>query len=184
MPLALYFHNDEPNPRTWETTTNVDYGSSYDSYYARKTEYIEAFTNPLPEAERATFEYELTSFFDNKIKNGYDNLNAFSIVLLKHLQTGETIDIVLKGFASPRAKSDYNLNLSKRRVDCVRNHFETYQNGIFQQYFNNGQLKISNSPFGETKSATSVSDNIEDKRNSVYSVDAAAERRVEILEVR
>jgi hypothetical protein len=51
-------------------------------------------------------------------------------------------------------------------------------------YLNNGQLKISNSPFGETKAAISVSDKANDKRNSVYSVDAAGERRVEILEVR
>ena len=57
-------------------------------------------------------------------------------------------------------------------------------NGMFKKYLNNGQLKISNSPFGETKAATSVSDQIDDRRNSVYSVGAAKERRVEILEVR
>ncbi|MFT6150357.1 MAG: outer membrane protein OmpA-like peptidoglycan-associated protein, partial [Saprospiraceae bacterium] len=112
------------------------------------------------------------------------NLDAFSAVLLKHLQAGETIEIVLKGFASPRAKSDYNLNLSKRRVGCVRNYFRTYQGDTFQKYLNNGQLKIFTSPFGETKAATSVSDELDDKRNSVYSVGAAEERRVEILEVR
>jgi outer membrane protein OmpA-like peptidoglycan-associated protein len=184
LPLALYFHNDEPNPRTRQTTTNVDYGTSYRSYYARKNEYIQAFTKPLSEAEKPIYSKEITTFFDEKIKGGYDNLAAFSTILLKHLQAGATIEIVLKGFASPRAKSDYNLNLSQRRVACVRNHFNTYQNGIFQQYLNNGQLKISNSPFGETKAATSVSDKIDDKRNSVYSVGAAGERRVEILEVR
>lgn len=184
LPLALYFHNDEPNPRTRQTTTNVDYATSYRSYYARKSEYVQKFTAPLSESEKAIFTNEINDFFDYKIKAGYDNLDAFSVILLKHLQAGETIEIVLKGFASPIAKTDYNLNLSKRRVDCVRNHFNTYQNGIFKKYLNNGQLKISNSPFGETKAATSVSDKANDKRNSVYSVDAAKERRVEILEVR
>lgn len=184
LPLALYFHNDQPNPRTWQTTTTVDYGTSYRSYYALKTEYIREFTKPLQVTEKAIYTDDINYFFDSKVKNGYDNLEAFSNVLLKHLEAGETLEIVLKGFASPRAKSDYNLNLSKRRVACVSNHFSTYENGIFQQYLNNGQLKISNSPFGETKSATSVSDKIDDRRNSVYSVGAAGERRVEILEVR
>ncbi len=184
LPLALYFHNDEPNPRTRQTTTNVDYATAYQSYYARKSEYVRKFTAPLSASEKAIFTNEINNFFDNKIKNGYDNLEAFSTILLKHLQAGETIEIVLKGFASPIAKTDYNLNLSKRRVDCVRNHFNTYGNGIFKMYLNNGQLKISNSPFGETKAAISVSDKANDKRNSVYSVDAAGERRVEILEVR
>lgn len=184
LPLALYFHNDEPNPRTWKTTTNVDYGMSYQTYYARKSEYIREFTEPLSDSEKAIFTNDINDFFDYKIKAGYDNLDVFSAVLLKYLQAGETIEIVLKGFASPRAKSDYNLNLSQRRVACVRNHFNTYQIGVFKKYLNNGQLKISNSPFGETKAATSVSDQIDDRRNSVYSVGAAKERRVEILEVR
>jgi outer membrane protein OmpA-like peptidoglycan-associated protein len=184
LPLALYFHNDEPNPRTWKTTTSVDYGTSYENYYARKREYIQEFTKPLSEVEKTLYANEINTFFEQEIKSGYNNLNAFSVVLLKHLQAGETLEIILKGYASPRAKSDYNLNLSQRRVACVRNHFETYQNGIFEQYLNSGQLKITNSPFGETKAATSVSDQIDDARNSVYSVGAAGERRVEILEVR
>ncbi|MFK7946318.1 MAG: hypothetical protein AB8G11_01920 [Saprospiraceae bacterium] len=184
LPLALYFHNDEPNPRTWKTTTTVDYGTSYRRYYARKSEYVREFTSPLSESEKVIFTNDINDFFDYKIKAGYENLEGFSNILLKHLQAGETIEIVLKGFASPRAKSDYNLNLSQRRVACVRNHFTNYQSGIFKAYLNNGQLKISNSPFGETKAATSVSDKIDDRRNSVYSVGAAKERRVEILEVR
>ncbi|MFT6935816.1 MAG: outer membrane protein OmpA-like peptidoglycan-associated protein [Saprospiraceae bacterium] len=184
LPLALYFHNDEPNPKTWKTTTTIDYSTSYRSYYTRKNEYIRAFTESLSETKKITYTDDLNYFFDKKVKEGYDNLDAFSAVLLKHLQAGETIEIVLKGFASPRAKSDYNLNLSKRRVGCVRNYFRTYQGDTFQKYLNNGQLKIFTSPFGETKAATSVSDELDDKRNSVYSVGAAEERRVEILEVR
>lgn len=184
LPLALYFHNDQPNPRTWKTTTTVAYKTSYRSYYSLKNEYVQEFTRPLSESEKVVYTDDINYFFDGKVKGGYDNLEAFSSVLLKHLQAGETLEIVLKGFASPRAKSDYNLNLSQRRVACVRNHFKTYEYGIFQKYLNNGQLKITNSPFGETKAATSVSDKIDDRRNSVYSVNAAMERRVEILEVR
>jgi hypothetical protein len=184
LPLALYFHNDEPNPRTWKKTTTVSYSTAYHEYYARKFEYIQAFSDLDLKDENEDDAEEITAFFEEAIKSGHDNLVAFSEVLLKHLQAGETVEIVLKGFASPRAKSDYNLNLSQRRVICVQNHFHTYRNGIFKPYFNNEQLIISDLPFGETKAAASVSDNISDKRNSIYSVEAARERRVEIVEVR
>lgn len=184
LPLALYFHNDEPNPRTWKTTTNVPYQTSFKLYYQRKEEYIKEFTTPLEAAEKGLYENEINTFFEMKVAGGFSELLTFSDLLLKYLQAGESFEIVLKGYASPRAKSDYNLNLSKRRVACIRNHFATYKYGAFYTYLNNGQLKVVNSPFGETTAATSVSDKIDDKRNSVYSVSAALERRVEILEIR
>jgi len=184
LPIALYFHNDEPNPRTWKTTTNIPYSESFKSYYRKRNEYIQEFTAPLAESEKGLYEGEINQFFEEKVAGEFSELLEFSAILLQYLKEGKTFEITLKGYASPRAKSDYNLNLSKRRVACIRNHFRTYRNGVFYQYLNNGQLKIINLPFGETTAATSVSDKIDDKRNSVYSVSAALERRVEILEIR
>ena len=183
LPLALYFHNDEPNPRTWKKTTTANYSSTFREYYARKSEYLQAFSDISQRDENEDMT-AINTFFEAEVKAGYDSLVAFSEVLLKHLQAGETVEIVLKGFASPRAKSDYNLNLSQRRVVCIENHFHSYRNGIFTPYFNNKQLNLSYLPFGETQSAGTVSDNISDKRNSIYSVEAARERRVEIVEVK
>jgi hypothetical protein len=184
LPLALYFHNDEPNPRTWKTTTYVPYQESFKSYYRKRSEYVQKFTAPLAEAEKGVYENEINTFFEIKVAGGFSELLSFSDLLLKYLKAGENFEITLKGYASPIAKSDYNLNLSKRRVACIRNHFASYKSGVFYKYLDNGQLKIINSPFGETTAATSVSDKANDKRNSVYSVSAALERRVEILEIR
>jgi outer membrane protein OmpA-like peptidoglycan-associated protein len=94
------------------------------------------------------------------------------------------MEIIIKGFTSPRAETDYNLNLGKRRISSVRNYFDTYAEGVFAQYLQSGALKVSETSFGETTAKQNVSDALEDERNSVYNPEAARERRVEIVEIR
>ena len=105
-------------------------------------------------------------------------------LLVSRLEAGEAYEVLIKGFTSPRAESDYNLNLGKRRVSSVRNHFEAWSEGVLQPYLRSGKLKITETSFGETTARSSVSDQIADERNSIYHPDAARERRVEIVEVR
>lgn len=184
LPLALYFDNDEPDKRTRRSTTKKTYGQSYDSYIVRKPTYLEEYVDPLPEAIQEDARFEMLDFFNNKVDKGYRYLNLFSDILLKRLQDGEKVEIFVKGFTSPRAKSDYNIYLGKRRISSVRNHFNTYQSGVFQQYLNAGKLIITERSFGETKASASVSDELNDQRNSIYSVGAAQERRVELVEIK
>lgn len=99
------------------------------------------------------------------------------------LEEGHSIDIFLKGYSSPRAKSEYNQHLSSRRVNSIRNEFNRYNNGNFHPFIKGENLKIKEIPFGESQASIDVSDSIEDVRNSVYSLKAAYERRVEILEI-
>ena len=47
------------------------------------------------------------------------------------------IFISLKGFCSPLATTNYNINLAKRRVSSVENYFKDYNNGVFVKYINN-----------------------------------------------
>lgn len=184
LPLALYFDNDEPDRRTRRTSTKKTYGETYEAYAARRPEYLEAFAEPLEGERREEAAYAVEEFFEEEARKGYDFLQRFSEILLRRLQSGEQIEIFLKGYTSPRAKSDYNLALSKRRISSVRNHFQTYREGVFQPYLENGQLKVTERPFGEAEAAAAVSDALDDLRNSVYHPDAARERRVEIVEVK
>ncbi|MEO1628382.1 MAG: hypothetical protein AAFV25_24765, partial [Bacteroidota bacterium] len=184
LPLALYFHNDEPDRRTRRTTTKKTYEQSYFDYYALKSNYLREYAGPLPETVRFQAETEMDDFFESKVRKGYDYLILFSDILLKRLEQGEQVEIFVKGFTSPRAKSDYNLALGKRRVSSVRNHFNTHMNGIFKPYLQSGKLIISEKSFGETTAAKSISDDLFDLRNSVYSIGAAKERRVEIVEIK
>ena len=183
LPLALYFHNDEPDRRTRRTTTKKTYEASYLKYYALKQEYLSEYTKPLNEEDAFDAENRLDDFFEDQVRKGYDHLFLFSNILLKRLEAGETVEIFIKGYTSPRAKGDYNLRLGKRRISSLRNHFLNYKNQIFAPYFDNGQLKVTERSFGETTASTAISDDLTDKRNSIYSVEAARERRVEIVEI-
>lgn len=184
LPLALYFDNDEPDKRTRRTSTKKDYATTYDKYFQKKQEYITEFSKPVNEDDRFEAEQAVEDFFEEEIKKGYDHLFLFSNILLKRLENGEKVEIFIKGFTSPRAKSDYNLSLGKRRVSSLRNHFQTYQKGIFKPFLDGEKLIISETSFGETQAAKEVSDILEDLRGSIYHPAAARERRVEIVEVK
>lgn len=184
LPLALYFDNDEPDRRTRRTATRKTYAETYEAYYARRPDYLEAFAEPLEGERREEAADAVEEFFEAEARKGYDFLLRFSEILLRRLQSGEQVEIFLKGYTSPRAKSDYNLALSKRRISSVRNHFQSFREGIFRPYLESGKLIISERPFGEAEAGATVSDALDDLRNSIYHPDAARERRVEIVEIR
>lgn len=183
LPLALFFDNDEPDKRTRRTTTRKTYGETFDRYYERKEEYLEEYCKPLEGDDRALSEELMEAFFEDEVRKGYDYLVLFSEILLRRLEKGDQVEIFIKGYTSPRAKDDYNLSLGQRRISSVRNHFQTYADGVFQPYLSSGQLRITERSFGETLASREVSDELKDVRNSVYSIGAARERRVEIVEI-
>ena len=100
------------------------------------------------------------------------------------LETEQQIELQIKGFASPLFTSDYNINLSKRRISSLLNYMHEFQNGSITQYLKNEQLVITELPFGESVANKKVSDNPRNKKLSVYSVEAAMERKIEIVRVK
>ncbi|MBK6996887.1 MAG: PD40 domain-containing protein [Lewinellaceae bacterium] len=182
--LPLYFDNDEPDKRTRRTTTKRSYEETAQAYLDRQSEYRERFAGNIDGVLLEEAEQRIDDFFEDEIRKGYDLLGQLSELLVSHLERGEAIEVLIKGFTSPRAESDYNLNLGKRRVSSVRNHFETWSDGILQPYLRSGKLKITEISFGETTARAGISDKLNDERNSIYHPDAARERRVEIVEVR
>ena len=184
LPLALYFDNDEPDKRTRRTTTKKDYMTTYEAYTGRRAEYIREYAAPLDDDNRYEAEILMEDFFTERVDKGYRWLFLFSEILEKRLAAGERVEIFVKGYTSPRAQSDYNVNLGKRRISSVRNHFANYDNGVFLPYLNGGKLVITERSFGETAAASGVSDDLADVRNSVYAIGAAKERRVEIVEIK
>ena len=184
LPLALYFDNDEPDKRTVKTTTSKSYEQTFLPYYDAKSTFVDQFTTPLVNEEKEAATAKIEDFFENEVNKGYQHINLFSAILLKRLLQGDTVEIFIKGYTSPRAAVKYNEALASRRIESVKNHFRTYENGIFAPYIKSRQLILSEKPFGEITASKEISDDINDRRNSVYSVRASKERRVEIVEVR
>ena len=94
----------------------------------------------------------------------------------------------MKGYCSPLASTDYNVNLAKRRISSLRNYFMEYQNGVFVKYVDNpnpneGSITFFNEDIGELKARPNVSDDYYDTKNSVYSPAAALERKIQIIAI-
>jgi tetratricopeptide (TPR) repeat protein len=185
LPIVLYFDNDEPDKRTLARTTAKEYRQSYLDYIRRKSDFISIYTAGM-EPERARVETDtLENFFNKEVREqGWQRLMSFSEVLYDMMDQGDTIVLTLKGYASPRAGTQYNLNLTDRRVSSVYNHFLLFDGEQYRPFVESGQLSFVREPNGETKSHKGISDNIFDERNSVYSVPASRERRVEIIGVK
>jgi hypothetical protein len=175
--LRLYFDNDYPNPRSRSRTTSTTYEATYQQYVSAQTDYRGAF------ADRIALQDSVDYFFAEELNQQYDLLQEFQIMLLLRLIEGDKITISLRGYSSPRAQSDYNDRLADRRIMAVLNQFTVWNDAALAKYLSDGRLVIRTLPYGESRANTGVSDNLTDRRNSVYTPAAARERRVEIEEV-
>ncbi|MFK8037356.1 MAG: DUF1573 domain-containing protein [Crocinitomicaceae bacterium] len=180
---TLYFHNDEPNPKTTDTTTTLSYLSTFERYRNMQNRYKKEYSKGLIGDAGEEAKEDIEDFFIEYVEKGVSELSLFSALLKQELEKGQALVISVKGFASPLAKSDYNVNLTKRRIASFYNYLNNYESGVLKPFLNNGQLSIESIPFGEYTANAIVSDNVNDQKNSVYSRKASLERKIEIQSV-
>lgn len=184
LPLGLYFDNDEPEPDSKSTATDKIFGNLLRAYMHRKPEFMEKYGKGLKGEEKTESIKRMEDFFEGEIRGGYDRFSIFMDELIKVLNQGQKIDMTIRGYASPRFDSKYNLILGQRRINSVRNDMMTYKNGALAPYLLNKQLIITEISYGEELSAVDVIDNIHDDRGSIYSLKASKERKVEVISVK
>lgn len=188
LPVTLYFHNDRPGPRSMDTAVDLNYLTTYDYYTSLHPKYKTEYAKGLKDEPAMEAELDIDNLFKHYIDKGVSDLNLFTKLLLEELKKGQKIQITIKGFASPLAKTEYNVNLTKRRISSLINYLSEYNQGEFKPYLNataadGGALSFVKIPFGEYTASNNISDNYDDQRNSVYSKSAALERKIEIQSV-
>lgn len=186
-PLTLYFHNDEPDPKTKNITTTKNYETTYNEYKVLLPQYLNEYPKGVEGEQKTVALNKVENFFADSVDAGFEDLKRFSDLLEKVLLKGETVKITMKGYCSPLASTDYNVNLAKRRISSLRNFFNQTKNGWFVKYINNqtpgeGKIIYEDVEIGELL-MSKVSDDLKDKRNSVYSPYAAQERKIQIIAV-
>ena len=188
LPVTLYFHNDEPNPKSRDIITEHNYLKTYEEYSAMTATYQEEYSKGMIGEEKVKAEGDIVSFFEDYVDKGAADLELFTELLLKELEKGQEIELTVKGYASPLAKTDYNVNLTLRRISSMLNFMKEHEGGIYIPYLNHtadngGSLNLVKIPFGEYTADQTVSDNIHDQKNSIYSRKAGLERKIEIVSV-
>ena len=112
--LKLYFDNDFPEGYSTNATTSISKYETYlNSYIANKPTYI-------TEASKYSGQTEVETFFDQDITNSMSSINSLITKAVDAANNGYTINIHLVGSASSPNSSEYNVNLSKRRIDSVK----------------------------------------------------------------
>lgn len=188
VPLTLYFHNDEPDKKTLAITTNLNYKKTYDDYSIMRNQYKKEYSKGAKGDDIERAQTEIDELFEDSVDAGMRDLEAFAVLLLKVLKDSEKVSITMKGYCSPLASTDYNVNLAKRRMSSLRNYFMEYQNGILGPYVNNanpneGSITFIYEDIGELKARPNVSDNYYDTKNSIYNPVAALERKIQIIAI-
>ena len=184
LPLSLFFDNDVPG-RNPELVTDKIYDDLYKLYYGKKEEFINEFTLGMPETERFRTRAGFELFFEREVNEaGQERFIAFCAALLEYLDGGNSFSMKVEGFASPRGNAVYNLKLSHRRVDSVVNFLERYEGGALLPHIRSGRLYIEESYLGESTAAAEIADALEDRRNSIFSIVASTERKVEITQLK
>jgi outer membrane protein OmpA-like peptidoglycan-associated protein len=171
IPVTVYFHNDEPNPKSMATKTSLTYADAFTDYQKVKPLYFETFEN----------DNAITNWFTT-VDESYDYLNRF-LSILSNVLPKQQVTLEIQGYCSPLAVNVYNINLAKRRIVSLQNYVLSWNAGVLQSYFNKGQLKFTTVPFGEEKAKATVSDSYENVKQSIYNPNAALERRVAIIAV-
>ena len=169
LPINLYFHNDQPDCCTLDTTTNKDYYESYVDYYLLKNQYYDFDRNN-----------QIISFFEDSLIKNFNKFNNLIDQIITLVRQGKGISITIEGYASPLFESLYNQSLSKRRISSVKNYIESYDSYVLQQFFENDQIDIKLMPFGEYNSTLEIPKN---KDEAIYNIEYILERKVRIRSV-
>jgi len=187
VPLTLYFHNDEPDPKTKSNSTTTNYETTYSAYKTLLPQYTKEYGSGLKSKDKQSAGFKIENFFADSVDAGMADLQKFTTLLETLMKKGETVKITMKGYCSPLASTEYNINLAKRRISSLRNYFAQHNQGFFLKYIDSvvdgqGKLIFENVEIGELPTSK-VSDSFKDKKNSIYSPYAASERKIQVIAV-
>ena len=179
-PIALYFENDRPDPRTRQETTNTEYVSLYNNYMAAKSNYVTNAGKGLAGAQKTSAESAMESFFNDSIQTGYNRLVKLTDFVVEALKDGQQVEFTISGFASPVGGSDYNKLLSARRIQSVINYMSRAHGGYLAPYINGSRpgLTIHRDPEGQVGSFNTTA-----VRETVYGLKAAKDRKITIHQI-
>jgi len=118
----------------------------------------------------------MTLFFDTCVVGNYNRVEELLDYVESLLDAGHQITITIAGFASPVYRTDYNLNLSRRRIVSFINMIRAWRGGVFEDALDDGRLFISQKPHGAVEPTTESQ-----SKDPVYGLPAALARRIEIL---
>ena len=178
LPITLYFQNDCPDPKSVSDTTDKDYLELYNAYIGDIQEYIHKSGQGLTGEEQRKAMYAVAGFMRDSVQTGYARLQLLQQYLTEAILNGDTVELEIRGFASPLHNSEYNRHLSSRRIVSLLNYLQKADNGLLSPYLSGEKqgLKLYIYPEGAVNH-TFESDEV---RETVFGQRAARDRKIVI----
>ena len=151
LPISLYFHNDEPNPNSRDTVSEVNYEDSFREYYLMREQYKQRFGQVLAGNLKTSAEQEMQVFFEHSIRKGFEQLETFAIQLQLAMDLEASVEIKIKGFTSPLNDTEYNMALAKEKNQWYSELFIHLPKWNFLAIYKKRTIKITELPFGESQ---------------------------------
>ena len=171
FPLYLYFHNDEPDPRSRDSVTTADYADCQLSYALRRSEYLRRQTNAEDSAT-------MQQFFDSCVVGNFDRVQQLFEYIEAALDDNKRVVLTVSGYASPVFTDDYNHILSARRIGSFINMIRARRS--LGNALDDGRLRIVQQPKGIDNHSSLVTHH-SSLNDPVYGLPAAQSRRIEVL---
>ena len=169
FPIYLYFHNDDPDPHSRDTSTLADYSDCQLRLALMRSTYVAR--------QRSSHDSLLMElFFDSCVVAGFDKVNVLLDHISEVLADGHQVVLTVAGFASPLFQDDYNLRLSQRRIGSFINMIRAWNGGILAPAMESGSLIVHQEPQG----AVPPTDESR-ASDAIYSLPAASARRIEVI---
>ena len=178
LPITLYFQNDYPDPKSVSDTTDKDYLELYNTYIGDIQEYIHRSGEGLTGDEQRTAMYAVAGFMRDSVQTGYARLQRLQKYLSEAMENGDTVDLVISGFASPLHNSDYNKHLSLRRIVSLLNYLRKADGGRLSPYITGERPGIYLQVYPE--GAVNHSFETDEVRETVFGLKAAKDRKIVI----
>ncbi len=178
LPITLYFQNDCPNPKSVSDTTDKDYLELYKSYVNDIQEYIHKSGQGLTGEEQRRAMYAVAGFMRDSVQTGYARLQLLQQYLTEAMLNGDTVTLVISGFASPLHNSDYNKHLSSRRIVSLLNYLRKVDDGRLSPYITGEKSGIYLQIFPE--GAVNHAFETDEVRETVFGLKAAKDRKIVI----
>ena len=178
LPITLYFQNDYPDPKSVSDTTDKDYLELYNTYIGDIQEYIHKSGQGLTGEEQRRAMYAVAGFMRDSVQTGYVRLQKLQQYLTEAMQNGDTVDLVISGFASPLHNSEYNKHLSSRRIVCLLNYLRKAEDGLLSPYITREQPGLNLQVYPE--GAVNHSFETDEIRETVFGLRAAKDRKIVI----
>lgn len=192
LPLQVFFHNDQPNPKSTSTKTDIDYKECFREYKSLSNIYKAEATKQLNDSTENAIIDSIDNFFSFKINKGMEKLDNMCEYLLTELKHEKKLNISIIGYSSALHSDMYNFSLSERRISSIINYIRKWNNGELNYYLTHiandsiPYLFIKTLPMGKIGSKSDNPKSLIERRRSIYNIDAMYERRVEVklIEIR